>query len=836
MNLILRQASGIIDAMGFRALIRSPALALGSIATLAVGTAAVTISYGLIRAALIREPPFPDAARIALLYTERNPAGAPAYRERWSYPRYQLLEQQQRSFERIANYTNPSFTLSGDADAELVRGELVSPGYFPILGATVRLGRLFIEADNGVDNAAPVALLSHTLWRRRWAGDPGLVGTPIRVNGVNLTVVGVVDEGFHGLSGRAELWVPAAMAPRLTYADYVRTNQNFISVVGRLKPGVSLASARAELAVLGGSINRVLPSEDSEPAERVTASAVSLNAARVDPRIRRSLFVLLGAVSVLHLLACANVTNLLLGRAASRRREGAVRLALGSGSGRLFRHLLAGDLLITLPGTLLGVILAWAASAILVPPTNVWAARNFYGSVAAFDAPVFSSAELGFGLVLALLTAVLVATPAALSAFRLDIQSGIRSGSTGIAGGAITLRRPGLRGLLVALETGLAVLLVVTAGLLLDSYRRMRTTELGVDPANVLTFWLIPSEARVQPPDAGPYITRMLEALRRIPGVTSASVDGGAPLAGTARGSLYIAGRPIPPENQAPPVLRHYIAPDHFQTMGIPVLTGRGFGPGDVAGAPKVTVISETAARRFWPGEDPIGRRVWFAGNAAFGSADSSAEIIGIVGDVAYEPLDRQPNKASFYTPYAQFTYAMRMFFLRSTRDPNSLVPDLRTAIRSVDPDVAMRDVQPLAEVVSGSWARTRFEAMLFGAFGAGALLLAASGIFAVLAYVVASRTREFGIRIALGADTPRVLRLVVGEGLAFPLLGMVLGVGGALAVTRVLRTSLYEVSPLEPGVFLGTVALLLVAAVMACLVPAWRATRSDPLVAMRAE
>jgi putative ABC transport system permease protein len=328
----------------------------------------------------------------------------------------------------------------------------------------------------------------------------------------------------------------------------------------------------------------------------------------------------------------------------------------------------------------------------------------------------------------------------------------------------------------------------------------------------------------------------VLDAMSSVPGVQSATVDGGAPLSGTARSTLYVVGRPVPQPYEAPPILRHYVGPDHFRTLGIPLRRGRTFGPGDVAGAPRVTVISEGAARRFWPNEDPIGKRVWFGGGSGYNRPDSSAEIVGIVGDVMYEPLDREPNRASFYTPYTQFTYSSRMVFLRTAGNPMSIVPNVRRALRRVDPDVAMRDVKTLDEIVYGSRARHRSGALLFGAFGVAALLLAASGIFAVLAYAVASRTREFGVRIALGADGASVMRLVLGEGLAYPAVGLLAGVAASLAATRVLRSALYEVSPLEPRVFAGTVALLLVTAVAACAVPAWRATRADPVEALRTE
>jgi putative ABC transport system permease protein len=371
---------------------------------------------------------------------------------------------------------------------------------------------------------------------------------------------------------------------------------------------------------------------------------------------------------------------------------------------------------------------------------------------------------------------------------------------------------------------------------LIDSFRRMQAVNIGVQPQNVLAFWVIPSEARVPPPAAPEFVGRMLAAVSRVPGVQSATVDGGAPLSGTASSVLYIEGRPKPPVGQEPPVLRHYIGPDHFRTLGIPLRRGRVLSPTDNATSPRVTVISETAARRFWPNEDPIGKRVWFGSGSNFNSPENSAEIVGIVADVVYEPLDRRPNFASFYTPYTQFTYASRMFFLRTAGDPLSVVPDVQKAIATVDPELPMSDVQRLTDVVSGSWARNRFDAFLFGGFAIAALLLGASGIFAVLAYAVAERTREFGIRIALGATASRVVSHVLREGMAYPLVGLFAGMVASVALTRILRSSLYEVAPLEPRVFVTTAALLLITATVACLGPAWRATRANPIEALRSE
>ena len=805
------------------------------VGTIAFGLAILSITFGIVNAALFRQPPFPEAGRLAMLYLERNPRGEAHRRERWSFRRFELLRAEQRSFEQVASYSPGALTLAGDGNAELIQGERVSASYFAVLRVVPFRGRVFPGAEDDPARPAQVAVLSHALWVRRWASDPAILGRTIRLNGVTLSVLGILPAGFAGLSGKAEIWVPATLTPALTYAEYLTTNQNFISAVGRLKEGVSLDAAQSELAVLGARINRALPSDPDYPDERVTGSAMSVNAARAERNTRRSLFVLLGAVGVLHLLACANVTNLLLGRAATKERESAVRVALGSTPLGLFRRILREGLVLTATGALLGVGVGWWASRLVTPPANAWARRNFFGSVAPFDAPSFGLREALFGLGLAVVTALLVALPPALTAFRVNVASGIKAGSRGIPGGALRLRRPTARGVLVGIEAALAILLVVAAGLLLDSFRRMQRVDIGVNPAHLLTFWVIPSEARVLPATAPAFVTRLLETIERVPGVVSVTVDGGGPLAGTASNVLFIAGRPMPLPGQAPPVLRHYVGPDHFATMGIPVRRGRGFTRGDGAESPRVTVISETAAERFWPDQNPIGQRVWFNGSG-YSSPDSSAEVIGIVGDVVYDPLDRRPNFASFYTPYTQFTYASRMVFVRATGDPMALVPAVRKAVASVDPELAIQEARPLGEVVEASWARSRFDALLFGGFGIAALLLAASGIFAVLSYVVASRTREFGVRIALGATGKRVMGDVLREGLVWPVAGLLVGVSASIGLTSLLRAALYETSPREPQVFLATGAVLLVVAAGACLLPAWRATRADAMESLRAE
>lgn len=811
-------------------------LSIAVVVTLAVGVAALTTTFGITRAALWREPSFPDAARLGILFFERNPANESPRRERWSYARFEQLRRTQQSFDKAATFSLASLTLSagGSGDAELVFGERVSADYLEMLGVRPTHGRLFTEADDDSARPSPVVIVNERLWRRRYGAEPFAANRTIRLNGVTLTIVGVVPADVRGLSGRADLWIPGTISPQIAYAEYLTTNQNFIPVVGRLRSGVNWTDAQTELSALASTINRALPSDPKHPDEHVSATALPLNDARGDPAVRRSLPVLLAAVALLHLLACANVANLLLGRAAERRQEYAVRLALGSGGARLFRHVFVRDAALALTGGVLGILLAWWATGFAALPRNAWGAQ--YGIVAPFDVPSFTAIEALFGVALSVLTALVVALTPALMASRVRIDENISTATRSVSGRAMSLRRPTVRAVLVAIEAAVAAVLVVGAGLLWDSFQRMQRADVGVDADHVLTFWVIPSEARV-PASTGPaFVGRVVDAITRVPGVDGVTVDGGAPLSGSANSTLFIAGQPPPAPGQAPPVLRHYIAPDHFRVLGIPVLQGRAFTASDTADSPRVAVISRTAAKRFWPKGDAIGQRVWFGGGSNFDSPERGAEIVGIVGDVAYQPFDRRANFASFYTPYAQFTFPSRAVFVKTVQDPMAALPDIRRAVTSVDPELALQDPQPLADQLRASWARQRLDTALFSGFGLAALGLAASGIFAVLAYSVRTRRREFGIRIALGAKPERIIRLVLGEGMAFPVAGLIIGLAASLALTRLLQSSLYETSPLEPRVFLSVGGVLLAAALLASAIPAWRATRSDPVEALRAE
>ena len=817
---------------------RNKRFSIAIVCTLAAGVAALTLAFGVVDAALWRQPPFEGAGRIAIVYTQRVGPGNEVRSGRWSYARIQKLRESARRLVNIANFGPTTINVSGaGGDPEPVPAEIVSPEYFPLLRVATLRGRTFAPGDDDSPGAHPLAVIAFDLWQRRFAGSPDIIGSSITVNGAPLTVIGIAPAGFRGLTDKAQLWIPTTMAPALVYAEYLTTNQNFISVAARLAPGATLAGANAELATIGPQINALIPRDGAVPGESSSAGAVLLNSARVDAGTRRSLFVLLGAVALLRLLACANVINLLLGRAAAKRREAALRAALGATTARLVRHYGMETLVVAGAGGALGVIVAAWLGRLAAVPANVWSARNFFGSIGSFDSPVDGVRMALFGVAIAAGSAFLAACAPAFGLVRLDPLAGLSVGARGATAGGGSLKRPSARGAVVALETALAMLLVVAAGLMVGSFARMRGTDLGIRADHLLTFWIRPSEVQVPHTEAPQFVSRVLDAIAAVPGVVAASVDGGTPLSGSASSTLLIEGRPVPARlGDAPPVDRHYVGSDHFKTLGIPIVRGRAFAAADDAAHPRVAIISETAARRFWPGEDPIGARVWFGGGSSFDRPDSSAAIVGIVGDVADEPLDGDVNRASFYTPYKQFTYATRAVFVHTTTDPTSIVPAIRAAVKSVAPDLPLYDVQTMEQRIGGSWARHRFDAGLFSAFGAVALIFAAVGTFAVVSYNVAQRTREMGIRLALGARPESVVLLVLREGLIFPLTGLAIGVAASYAMTRLLSSQLYGIGATDPRVLGATAALLVCVSALACTIPALKATQADPLDALRVE
>jgi predicted permease len=806
------------------------------VAFIAVGTAALVTAFNLADAALWRLPALNDVERVVMLQSTHKTPNAPERKSRWSYARVQELRRRATDFEALANVSTTSLTYTSNDAAEIVPGEFVSSQYAQVLGIRTSLGRWLSVSEDSAAGAHPVVVVSHDFWKNKLGGRSDAVGSVVQFNGRALTVVGVVIPEFRGVSGAAQFWLPATMAPVLTYPEYLTTDQDFIGAVAKLKSGISIERARAGMQRLGPEVYAASPIRRPDAGLVSGATLESIQELRVTPEIRRSVLMLLGAVSFLHLLACANVASLLLGKAAARRREVAIRQALGATARKLLPEVLTESVVLVVVGGALGTLFAFWINAFLPAADQLWGTGANNPAVGTFSSPAFGLRSLLFGLSTIAGSALLVCWVPAVGLLKLDMSSNLRDGARGYTMGGATLRKPNARGVIVAIEGALAIVLLMAGSLMIDSFARMRNTSLGIDASHVLTFDFRVTDAKVPPEEAPAYITRMLDRLTAIPGIVSATVDGGAPVSGSASSTLIVAGRPEVAPDLAPPVLRHYVSPDHFKTLGIPLIAGRTFNANDREGSPRVVIISELAAKRFWPGQNPIGQRVWFGGGSSFNSAERSGEIVGVVGDVAYQPLDREPFRPDFYTPYMQFTYASRIVFLRTAGDPLAMANIVRETMKAFAPDIALRDVQSMESLIGKSWTRQRFDASLFAIFATLAMLLSASGIYAVVSYAINQRTREMGIRLALGASKGAVIELVVREGMVFPLAGLCLGMVLAFALGKVIASSLYQVSPTDPFIMLRTVLILLGGSALACLIPALRATRVDPLTAIRAD
>ena len=799
-----------------------------AVATLALGIAATTTMFSGTYAALLRPLPFADPDRLVLLFTTRTSALEGFGLSRWSRPLMDRLTASVTSYESIASFSPAMLSVSGgQGDPEQVDAEIVSPDYFRALRVAAARGRTFTAAEDGAPGAATVAILSDRLWRRRYGGDPSVLDSAIRINDVPLTVVGIMPPGFSGLSEKSAVWIPRTMAPRLTYAEYLTTPQLFIGVVARLKDGVTLDQANAELAAASAAF----PVPPGTPDTRWGAIAQRAGDARVEPTLRRSLLFLLSAAACMLLITCANVAGLLLARGRMRRRELAIRMAIGSGRARIVRQLLTESLVLASAAGLLGTALATWGVALFAryAPAVLWTGRI---TMSPFAAPALDVRALLFALGVTLVTSLLCGMAPALDTSRAPLTYALKEDER--TGGP---RRRLFKGLVVA-EIALAVLLLAASGLLLDSFMRMQRLRGGFESDGVLTFWVRPHASRYPVGEGPAVVERLLTAVERTPGVESAAVNRCTPFTGCSRTVLYFTDRPNDPVRH-PVVGRHYISADYFRTLGIPVLAGRALTPADRADRPPVAVINESAARRYWPGASPLGKRVWFGGTTGpFADPSRAVEIVGVVGDVKYEAVDwpDATGRPEFYTSYLQFSFPDTMVMVKTRGPSQALVPALRRAVAGVDPSLPIYDVLTLDDRVSGALSRPRFNAALVAGFAGSALLVAALGVYGMLSFSVSSRRREIGVRLALGAAPGRIVRGVLGEGLQLAALGAVTGIAAAVAFGRFTRSLVVDVSPTDPAILGIVTAVMLGVAALAGFLPARRASGVDPIVVLRQE
>jgi putative ABC transport system permease protein len=798
---------------GARMLRKSPGFTIVAVLTLALGIGANTAIFSVVNGVLLRPLPFRDPSRLVLIAEKSS---FPIIST--SYENYLDWRDQSHSFESMEATRGSSITLTGAGEPERLNVRMATAGLFSMLGINAQIGRTFLSEEDRA-GGTPVALLSYGLWQRRFGGSADIIGKTVNLDLQPYTVVGILPSGFQVLQP-ADVFLPF-----MPWAKTLPVDRNWhpgIIPLARLKQGVSKEQARSEMIGITKRLEQQYPDYNTG----TSADVVGLQDEIVQ-NSRPALLLLLGAVSFVLLIACANVANLLLARAASRGREVAIRTAMGAGRGRVIRQLLTESVLLSLAGGLLGVLIAWAAIGLL---PKIAAGSVPQGAPIGLDPWV-----LAFTAVVSLITGLLFGIVPALRTAKLDLREALNEGSRGSTSG------PGqhvLRGALVAMEIALAMLLLVGSGLLLRSFSRLQEVPPGFQPDHLLVADIpLSPTAYAKPQDRYQFFDRLVERAKSLPGVRSAAAASFLPVSGG--GSIIhfnITGRPPKSPHEFVAAGYRTITPNYLETLGVPLLQGRFFGRADNEKSPAVVIINATMAHIFFPNENPLGKRLQLG--ALPDQEVPTMEIVGVVGDV-HSGLDTDPQ-AEMYLPYRQADLLLPVFQLsvvmRTAGDPALQTPALRSALAEIDSNQPLVKVRTMEENMSTSVAQPRFRAWLIGILAMLALVLAGVGVYGVMSYTVTQRTSEIGIRVTLGAQPRDVFRIVVGEGLRLALFGVGVGLVAALALTRLLQSFLFGISAYDPLTFVGVSVLLTLVAVAASYFPARRATRVDPMIALRYE
>jgi predicted permease len=792
-----------------RRLRQAPAFTAVAVATLAIGIGATSAIFSVVNAVLLSPLPFPEADRLVQVAQtwERRPVVH-------SPQNFLDVEAQAIAFSGLAAVDTSGVTLTGRGPATRLEGATVSASFFEVLRVPPLHGRGFVAGENEPGRNR-VVVLGHSLWRDRFGADPAIVGRTVSLNRVPHVVVGIAPPGFR-YPEQTELWTP------MEYDERFRSNSRgawYLTVVGRLREGATVDGARQEVSTIAGRLARAYPADN----EGVGGTVIPLLEATVGES-RRALLVLLGAVGLVLLVACVNVANLLLARVTSRETELAVRAALGAGRGRLVRQLLTESLLLALVGGAAGLLLA----TLIVD-----------GVVAMKPEGVPRLAEVGvdravvsFAAALSLLTTALFGAFPALQTSRRATAQALRRGSRGILTGG----RGDLRGALVVGQVALAMVLLAGSALLLRSFARLRRVDPGFRTENALAFRVsLPDSAYAEDAQRLSFHDELQRRLAALPGVRSVGAVAGLPLAGNHFNiSFTVDGRPEVPPSQQPTMEVRIATPGYFRAIGIPVRRGRAFTEEDGPEAPQVVVLSESAVRRYFPDEEPIGRTIHLGLGRGRGRK-AGGEVVGVVGDVKDLGL-AAASPPEIYVPYAQFPIESMDVVLRTGAPPRSLAAVAERVVHGLDAELPVARVATLEEVLARSVSEPRFYALLLGSFAATALFLAALGLFGVMSYAVAQRTREIAVRVALGATRRELLAMVLRDALVLGTAGVALGLAGALLLSRVIASMLFSLSPRDPATLAGVAVLLLATALLASGLPALQATRVDPVVALRSE
>jgi putative ABC transport system permease protein len=801
---------------GWRSLRKSPGFTVVAVLALALGIGANSAIFSVVNAVVLRPLPFDHPERLTAVLSRNEKDGSVASDE--AYPNYVDLRDQCQTCEGVAAYGFVSmFLTAADGEPERVRGIDASAELLPMLGVKLELGRYYTREEDQ-PGAARVIVLAHDFWRRSFGGDPKIIGQQVPMGSSPATVIGVMPAGFKFPveAKEVDFWMP--LAPLLSKNDLTRRDYVSLQFLAKTKAGATIAQTQAEIETISRRLQAQYPATNTA----LVFFVKPLRDALVGD-VRTALFVLLGAVAFVLLIACVNVANLLLARASARAKEMSVRTALGASRARIVRQLLTESLLLSLIGGGLGLLFATWGVALLVGASPADLPRageiNLDARVVVFTAAV------------TLLTGVVFGLAPALSASKIDVSDALKEGGRSGSDGASHNR---LRSALIVAEVALSLVLLVGAGLLAQSFRHLLDVKPGFEPDNLVTMDVVPRRSRYpQEAQRVQFFQDFLQKAKALPGVESVGLVDPLPLGGNFEAwDFQIEGRPPAAPGVSQNADRRVIDPGYFHAMKIPLVRGRAFGDGDAATAPPVIIINDSLARKYFAGEEPVGKRLLFSG----GLVSGAREIVGVVGDVRHAGLEAETTP-EIYVPFTQVPTSRLTVVARArSADPAGVTAALRGVIRQTDKDSPIFNVRTMNELLSASVARRRFNMILLGSFAALALLLASLGIYGVISYSVTQRTHEIGIRVALGAQPRDVLRMILGQGMILTLIGVAVGLLGALALTRVMSSLLFGVSATDPATYALVALLLPAVALVSCLIPARRATRVDPMVALRYE
>lgn len=803
---------------GMRMLLKAPSVSIVATIALALGIGANTAIFSVVNAVLLRPLPFANSEELMNVWETDSTRGY--QRGSVSYPNFVDWREQNHVFEYMATYYSNDFIMTGRGESTRLRGGVVNADLFPLLRSVPVLGRTFLPDEDKPGEKGRVVLLSQGLFQKRFGSDPNVVGQPMVLDGKNFTIVGVMPQDFQFpiQNDPVELWTSVALDSEGEEPITAQRGAHYMNVIARLKSGVSREQAQAEMTAISARLEQQYPDANLHKSTKVESTLEGLVG-----DIRPALLILLGAVGCVLLIACANVANLLLARAMTRHKEMAIRSALGASRMRVVRQLLTESILLSLAGGVLGLILAvwWSDLLVALGKQNIPRALQV-----GLDWRV-----LGFTLVVSVLTGVVFGLVPALHSSKTELTESLKEGGRSSGEGA---RRNRIRGVLVVSELAIAVVLLVGAGLLIQSLWRLQQVSPGFDSENLLTFVVGVPEVKYPTDKQARFYHDLVTRIESLPGVRSASSVIPLPLSGSMfRISFETDGRPVAKGDQ-PAADFFAIDEGYFKTLGVAVLQGREFTERDGEKAPGVVIVNQAFAKQYFPGEDPIGKRIK-PGISTSEADPVMREIVGVVADVRNRNLSSE-LRPGYFVPVAQIPFNQMTLVVRTTNDPHTLITAVQNEVHAMDQELPVFNVKTMEDYISATVATPRFNTTLLVIFASVALILTIVGLYGVMSYSVAQRTNEIGVRMALGAQTGDVLRLIVAQGFKLVLLGLAIGLAGAFALTRVISSLLFGVTAKDPITFAAVAVLLAFVALLACYIPARRATRLDPLSALRYE